>query len=77
MPFGLTNAMATLQHLVNDCLKKYLDLFCTAYLDHILIYSNTLEEHQVHVKKVAAPSTSITCFGNRRNANSICKPPPI
>ena len=29
-----------------------MDAFCTAYLDDILIYSETLEEHQAHVKKV-------------------------
>ena len=52
MPFGLTNAPATFQHFINDCIRDYLDIFCTAYLDDILIYSNTLEEHQVHVYKV-------------------------
>ncbi|KAI0995691.1 Transposon Tf2-9 polyprotein, partial [Podosphaera aphanis] len=52
MPFGLTNAPATFQHFVNDCLRNYLDIFCKAYLDDILIYSDTLEEHQVHVYKV-------------------------
>ncbi|KAI0995439.1 Transposon Tf2-9 polyprotein [Podosphaera aphanis] len=52
MPFGLTNAPATFQHFINDCLRDFLDIFCTAYLDDILVYSNTLEEHQIHVKKV-------------------------
>ncbi|KAH0606065.1 uncharacterized protein H6S33_004522 [Morchella sextelata] len=52
MPFGLTNAPATLQHFINDCVRDYLDMFCTAYLDDILIYSDTFEEHQVHVEKV-------------------------
>lgn len=52
MPFGLTNAPATFQHFINDCVREYLDIFCTAYLDDILIYSDSLEEHQVHVEKV-------------------------
>jgi hypothetical protein len=52
MPFGLTNAQDTFQHFINDCVRDYLDMFCTAYFDDILIYSNTLEEHQVHVEKV-------------------------
>lgn len=52
MPFGLTNAPATFQHFINDCLRDYLDVFCTAFLDDILIYSDTLEEHQSHVAKV-------------------------
>ncbi|KAI0993735.1 hypothetical protein K3495_g14450, partial [Podosphaera aphanis] len=52
MPFGLTNAPATFQHFINDCVRDYLDIFCTAYLDDILIYSDTLEEHETHVYKV-------------------------
>ncbi|KAH0603205.1 uncharacterized protein H6S33_008209 [Morchella sextelata] len=52
MPFGLTNASANFQHFINDCVRDYLDMFCTAYLDDILIYSDTFEEHQVHVEKV-------------------------
>jgi hypothetical protein len=52
MPFGLTGGPSTFQHYINDVLHEYLDIFCTAYLDDILIYSNTLEEHREHVKKV-------------------------
>src|SRR5258706_13283881 len=52
MPFGLMNAPADFQRFINDVLHPFLDAFCTAYLDDILIYSETLEEHQEHVKKV-------------------------
>ena len=52
MPFGLTNAPASFQYFINDTLREFLDIFCTAYLDDILIYSYTLEEHQEHVRKV-------------------------
>ncbi|KAH0615359.1 uncharacterized protein H6S33_000995 [Morchella sextelata] len=52
MPFGLTNMPTTFQHFINDCVRDYLDMFCTAYLDDILIYSDTFEEHQIHVEKV-------------------------
>lgn len=52
MPFGLTNAPADFQHFINDTLRPFLDVFCTAYLDDILVYSSTLEEHQEHVKKI-------------------------
>ena len=52
MPFGLTNAPASFQSLVNDTLRPYLDIFCTAYLDDIIIYSDTLEEHIEHIRKV-------------------------
>jgi hypothetical protein len=37
---------------INDALRDYLDVFCTAYLDDILIYSDTLKEHKKHVRQV-------------------------
>ena len=37
---------------MNDVLFKYLDVFCTAYLDNILIYSKDPLEHELHVKLV-------------------------
>ena len=52
MPFGLTNAPASFQHFINNTLREFLDIFCTAYLDNILIYSDTLEENKHHVRKV-------------------------
>jgi RNase H-like domain found in reverse transcriptase/Reverse transcriptase (RNA-dependent DNA polymerase)/Integrase zinc binding domain/Chromo (CHRromatin Organisation MOdifier) domain len=54
MPFGLTNAPASFQRLVNNVLHEYLDIFAVAYLDDILIYSKTKEEHTKHVLKVLA-----------------------
>ena len=45
IPFGLTNMLADFQHFINDALYPFLDHFCMAYLDDILIYSATLEEH--------------------------------
>lgn len=52
MPFGLTNAPADFQHFVNDVLRPFLDRFCTAYLDDVLIYSETLEDHRNHVRQI-------------------------
>ena len=52
MPFGLTNAPATFQNFINDASSPYLDNFATAYLDDILIYSNTLQEYQDYVKMI-------------------------
>ena len=39
MPFGLANAPATFQHMINDVLRDYLDVFVVAYLDDLLIFS--------------------------------------
>jgi transposase InsO family protein len=52
MPFGLTNAPADFQRFINDTLSPFLDRFASAYLDDILIYSDTLEEHQDHIRQV-------------------------
>ncbi|KAI0993243.1 hypothetical protein K3495_g14941, partial [Podosphaera aphanis] len=52
MPFGLTNAPATFQARINEVLRPYLDITCTAYIDDILIYSDTLEEHKKHVNEI-------------------------
>ena len=52
MSFGLINISTNFQTLINDILKKYLDVFITAYFDNILIYLRTLSEHKKHVKKI-------------------------
>jgi len=52
MPFGLTNAPAFFQHLMNDVFREHLDHFVIIYLDDILIYSDSLEDHTEHVKLV-------------------------
>jgi len=51
MPFGLTNAPAAFQRWINRTLQSYIDICCIVYLDDILIYSDSLEQHQ---KDVAA-----------------------
>ena len=52
MPMGLTNAPAVFQHMINDVLRDYLDIFVVAYLDDLLIFSANPIEHEQHVKKV-------------------------
>ena len=49
MPFGLCNAPGTFQSFINDTVREYLDVFCTAYLDDVLIYSENEEEHSEQV----------------------------
>ncbi|KAI0991510.1 hypothetical protein K3495_g16677, partial [Podosphaera aphanis] len=50
MPFGLTGAPAAWQRWINSLLQGYLDEFCTAYLDDVLIWSD--ESREDHLKKV-------------------------
>jgi transposase InsO family protein len=52
MPFGLTNGPATFQRYINHLFMDMLDEFLTAYLDDLLIYSESKKEHMEHVKKV-------------------------
>ena len=52
IPFGLTNAPGSFQHFINNTIRKFLDIFCTAFLDDILIYSSTLKENKEHVRLV-------------------------
>jgi hypothetical protein len=52
MPMGLTNAPATFQSYINNTLRGYVDDFCVVYLDDILIYLQSKEEHIQHLKKI-------------------------
>ena len=52
MPFGLTNAPASFQSLINNTLREYLDVFAVVYLDDILIFSSSFEQHINHVRLV-------------------------
>ena len=52
MPMGLATAPSVFQRFINKVLSPYLDLFCFAYLDDIIIFSDSLEEHRQHVRLV-------------------------
>jgi Reverse transcriptase (RNA-dependent DNA polymerase) len=54
MPFGLTNAPSTFQAVMNDVSREYMDDFVMVYIDDILIFSRTAEDHLRHVELILA-----------------------
>ncbi|GKB73531.1 putative reverse transcriptase domain-containing protein [Tanacetum coccineum] len=52
MPFGLTNAPIVFMDLMNRVCRPYLDKFMTVFIDDILIYSKTKEEHDAHLRLI-------------------------
>ena len=59
IPYGIMNAPAGFQRFINNCLRNLSDDVCCAYLDDILIFSKTFEEHEQNVRKV------LKCLGEK------------
>ena len=67
--FGLMRRPALWQRFINNVLWEYLNQFCTAYLDNILIYSQNLQEHKEHVHSMLVKCRE---FGIQANVDK-CK----
>ena len=52
MPFGLCNAPATFQRWINRTRQRFIDCGCIVYLDDVLIYSDSLEQHKQDVRNI-------------------------
>jgi hypothetical protein len=52
MTLGLTNLPASFQEFIHDRLYPFLDIFCTAFLDNMLINSDNLTGHKDYVRVV-------------------------
>ena len=49
MLFGLTNALVIFMDLMNRVFNQYLDKFVVVFIDDILVYSRSREEHELHL----------------------------
>jgi hypothetical protein len=52
VPFGLSNAPVVFMCLMNGIFREYLDKFVIVFLDDIIIYSKSKEDHEKHLKMV-------------------------
>src|SRR5260221_8362036 len=52
MPFRLSNALVSFQRFINEVLGDLMDVCTVGYLDDILVYSDSLEDHQNHIREV-------------------------
>ncbi|GJV16804.1 putative reverse transcriptase domain-containing protein [Tanacetum coccineum] len=59
MPFGLINALAIFMDLMNRVFHEYLDRFVIVFIDDILVYSKTREEHEDHLRIVFVEGFSL------------------
>jgi len=73
MPFGLTNAPATFQRFINEILGEHLDVFVVAYLDDILIFSQTRNNTWNMSRKSWKNCTMPNYDSDSRSVNSMFK----
>ena len=70
MPFGLTNAPAAFMDLMNRIFKEFLDKFIIVFIDDILVYSRSREEHKEHLRITLQILKERSCTLNSRNMSS-------
>src|SRR6266436_3652885 len=64
MPFGLSNVPAAFQRFINEVLRDLMDICMVGYLDDILIYSDSLEDHRDHICEVLLCLCMVGLYAN-------------
>jgi len=64
MPFGVTNAPVIFMDYMNCIFRSYLDKFMVVFIDDILIYSRSREEHELHLRQVLKVLKEKQLFAN-------------
>src|SRR5260221_10247918 len=64
MPFGLSNAPASFQRFINEVLGDLMDVCMVGYLDDILVYLDSLEDHWNHVQEVLQHLHKVGLYAN-------------
>jgi hypothetical protein len=69
MSFSLTNALAYFMNLMNKVFMKFLDKFVVVFIDDILVYSKTEEEHIEHLRLVLGTLVNTNSTPSLANVN--------
>jgi hypothetical protein len=73
MPFGQTNAPTSFQWWINKILSEYLDLFCVANLDNILVFSENIRKKKAFQTQVHLPDVSTPTRRTRRSERTLVR----
>ncbi|KAL5540694.1 hypothetical protein UlMin_043346 [Ulmus minor] len=71
MPFGLTNAPAAFMDLMNRVFRNYLDKFVVVFIDDILIYSKSKEEHEEHLRNTLDTLKKNKLYAKFKKSNKV------
>jgi hypothetical protein len=66
MSFGLTNAPAYFMYLLNKTFMEYLDMFVMVFINNLLVYSRSEEEHEEHLCLVLQKLRDHTLYAKLR-----------
>lgn len=66
LPFGLTNAPSTFQRLIHSIFHDALDQYLLVYLDDLLVFSMSEEEHEMHLRTVFDKLRAHKLFAKRK-----------